>query len=102
MLRAPGFEANYACSVQRPELVHLRRLLAKLSAASEGELDWGLMEAGLSLNLKLNRLGQVVGRYELRARSDGARLVGPFAADQTHLRLWTDDLDAVLGGPAAG
>ena len=102
VLRVPGFEANYSCGVQRPELVHLRGLLAKLSAAGEGEVDWGLMEAGLALNLKLNRLGQIVGRYELRARSDGARLIGPFAADQTHLRLWVDDLDAVLGSPAAG
>jgi hypothetical protein len=103
-IRVPGFEANYACSVQRPELEVLRRELARLHGAVGGEAtaEWSAMEMGISLRFKLNRLGQVNASYELRSRSDGPSLSGDFEADQTHLRYWLSELDQVLGQPAAG
>ena len=104
-IRVPGFEANYACSVQRPELELLRAEFARLNGSvgrAEASMEWSAMEMGISLRFKLNRLGQVNASYELRSRSDGPRLSGDFEADQTHLRHWVSELDQVLGQPAAG
>jgi hypothetical protein len=104
-IRVPGFEANYACNVQRPELELLRAELARLSRSvgnADASADWSAMEMGISLRFKLNRLGQIKGGYELRSRSDGPSLSGDFEADQTHLGHWLSELDQVLGQPAAG
>ncbi len=104
-IRVPGFEANYACSVQRPELELLRAELARLNGSvgrAKASMEWSAMEMGISLNFALNRLGQVKANYELRSRSDGPSLSGTFDADQTHLRHWLSELDQVLGQPAAG
>ena len=104
-IRVPGFEANYACSVQRPDLERLRAQLARLNASvgrAEASMEWSATETGIWLGFALNRLGQVKGSYELRSGSDGPRLSGGFEADQTHLRHWLSELDQVLGRPAAG
>ena len=103
-IRVPGFEANYACGVQRSELELLRSELARLIRSvghTEADAEWSAVEMGISLAFKLNRLGQVKGGYELRSRSDGPRLIGEFEADQTHLHRWASELDQVLGQPAA-
>lgn len=104
-IRVPGFEANYACNVQRPELKGLRAELDRLNRSrgqGEATAKWNTMEMGISLRFALNRLGQVKGSYELRSQSDGPSLSGNFEADQTHLRQWLFEIDQALGQPTAG
>jgi hypothetical protein len=95
-LRAPGFEANYGCSLLYQELERLHSEVSRLFNANIGMFEWGLMEAGLHFNFERNHLGHIIGKYELRSRSDGPRLVGNFLADQTHLRLWMGELEKIL------
>src|SRR5688572_15378321 len=83
-MRAPGFETNYACNVQRPELELLRDVLVRLMGANgktEATAEWSLMEMGISFRLELNRLGQIKGSYEFRSNSVGPSLSGAFEAD---------------------
>jgi hypothetical protein len=98
-IKAPAFEGNFTCYVEKKEWQVFVGLLQHLdtSAGKEVEASWENMEANIAFQFRLYKPGNLEGQYEFcPVAGVGPTLSGTFEADQSYLPGWIRSAQQVL------
>ena len=99
-IRAPKFEGNFSCTVEKKEWGGFIQTLRQLGASvgTDAEASWGNMEENIEFRFSLHRSGALEVGYKFSPEnfSLGPTLSGMFSADQTFLQIWGRSAEEVL------
>ncbi|WP_027156853.1 WapI family immunity protein [Methylobacter luteus] len=99
-IRAPKFEGNFSCTVEKKEWSSFIQTLRHLEASvgENVEASWGNMEENIEFHFALHKNGalEVVYKFSPENFSLGPTLSGMFTADQTFLQSWVKSGEEVL------
>ncbi len=92
----PGFNGSYECQLMTDDLKSFEAQLEEMSRSIGRECTASLSttDPGIHLVLKMDKLGNIQGRYSLRnfGSSGEPTLEGGFVADQTFVKSWKDQI----------